>query len=148
MKLSESQSLERILESAVIVTWADLMHGAQTGLIHIEYGFASSDTLDYVKIWSSITPGHWLLACEYWMSASTLHDAGVRFDNGYQSQRLAHILEVLMQHQSAFTLPPNLGRQGLLQISTPTQEESTGATTSVNEAFDRLGSVLAQPALA
>ena len=36
MKLSESQSLERILESAVIVTWADLMHGAQTGLIHIE----------------------------------------------------------------------------------------------------------------
>ena len=148
MKLSESQSLERILESAVIVTWADLMHGTQTGLIHIEYGFGSSDTLDYVKVWSSISPGHWLLACEYWMSASTLHGAGVRFDKGYQSQRLAHILEVLMQHQGAFTLPPNLGRQGLLQISTPTQEESTRATMSVTEAFDHLGSVLAQPALA
>ena len=148
MKPSESQTLERILESAVIVTWADLMHGAQTGLIHIEYGFGSSDTLDYVKVWSSISPGHWLLACEYWMSASTLHGAGVRFDNAYQSQRLAHILEVLMQHQNAYTLPPNLGRQGLLQISTPTQEESTRATMSVTEAFDHLGSVLAQPALA
>ena len=148
MKLSESQSLERILESAVIVTWADLMHGTQTGLIHIEYGFGSNDTLDYVKVWSSISPGHWLLACEYWMSASTFHGAGVRFENGYQSEHLAQILEFLMQHQSAFTLPPNLGRQGLLQISTPTQEESTGATMSVTEAFDRLGSVLAQPALA
>ena len=148
MELSESQSLERILESAVIVTWADLMHGAQTGLIHIEYGFGSSDTLDYVKVWSSISPGHWLLACEYWMSASTFHGAGVRFENGYQSEHLAQILEFLMQHQSAFTLPPNLGRQGLLQISTPTQEESTGATMSVTEAFDHLGSVLAQPALA
>jgi len=148
MELSESQSLERILESAVIVTWADLMHGTQTGLIHIEYGFGSNDTLDYVKVWSSISPGHWLLACEYWMSASTFHGAGVRFENGYQSEHLAQILEFLMQHQSAFTLPPNLGRQGLLQISTPTQEESTGATMSVTEAFDRLGSVLAQPALA
>ena len=112
MKLSESQSLERILESAVIVTWADLMHGTQTGLIHIEYGFGSNDTLDYVKVWSSISPGHWLLACEYWMSASTFHGAGVRFENGYQSEHLAQILEFLMQHQSAFTLPPNLGRQG------------------------------------
>src|SRR5207237_2509584 len=137
MKLSESQSLERILESAVIVTWADLMHGTQTGLIHIEYGFGSNDTLDYVKVWSSISPGHWLLACEYWMSASTFHGAGVRFENGYQSEHLAQILEILMQHQSAFTLPPNLGRQGLLQISTPTQEASTEATRSVTKALDR-----------
>src|SRR2546430_5834025 len=27
-------SLERILESAIVVSWADLMRGAQTGLIH------------------------------------------------------------------------------------------------------------------
>jgi hypothetical protein len=81
------------------------------------------------------------------MSASTFQGAGVRFDNGYQSERQAHLLEILMQDQSAFALPPKLGRQGLLQIPTPTQEESTGAATSVNEAFDRLGSVLAQPAL-
>jgi len=42
MKLDENQGLEQVLESAVVVSWADLMHGAQTGLIRIEYGFAPS----------------------------------------------------------------------------------------------------------
>jgi hypothetical protein len=148
MTRNENQSLERVLESAVVVSWADLMRGAENGLIHIEYGFAPSGTLDYLKVWSSITRGHWLLACEYWTSASTFHDTGVHFDNGYQSESLAHILELVMQRQNAFALPPNLGRQGLLQILTPTEEESTAAAASVNEAFDRLGSALAEPTLA
>jgi hypothetical protein len=142
MRPNENQNLERILESAVVVSWADLMRGAQSGLIHIEYGFA---TLDYLQVWSSITRGHWLLACAYWTSASKFHDTGVHFDNGYQSESLAHILEVVMQHQNAFALPPNLGRQGLLQITTPTEEESTPAAAALNEAFDRLGSPLAEP---
>ncbi len=148
MKLNENQSLERILESASVVFWTDLTHGAQTSLIHIEYGFAPTGTLDYLKFWSSTTRGHWLLACEYWMSASTFHRAGVRFEKGYQSEGLAHILEFVMQHQNSFVLPTNLGRQGLLQVSTPTREESAAASASVNEACDRLGSALTEPALA
>jgi hypothetical protein len=148
MKPNESQSLERILESAIVVSWADLMRGAQTALVHIEYGFAPAGTLDYLKFWSSTTRGHWLLACEYWMSASTFHGTGVHFDNGYQSEGLAHILESVMQHQTAFSLPADLGRQGLLQIATPTQEESMVAAASVNAALDRVSSALAQPALA
>lgn len=149
MKLKEKQSLERVLESAVVVSWADLMLGAQNGLIHIEYGFAASGTLDYLQIWSSIARGRWLLACEYWMSASKFHGTGVHFENGYQSEGLAHILESVMQHQNAFVLPPDRGRQGLLQIPMPTEEESTAALESVSEAaLDRLGSVLTEPALA
>src|SRR3989442_15852557 len=42
-------SLERILESAIVVSWADLMRGAQTGLIHIEHGFAAGGTFDYLR---------------------------------------------------------------------------------------------------
>jgi hypothetical protein len=147
-----NQSLDQVLESAIVVSWADLMRGAGDGLIHIEYGFAPGGTLDYLKVWSSLTRGHWLLACEYWMSLSTFHGTGITFDNGYQSEGLAHILGFIMQHQDAFTLPANLGRQGLLQISTPTLEESTAATASVNHVFDGLGdglgSALAEPALA
>lgn len=143
-----SPSLEQILESAIIVSWADLTHDAQTGLIHIEYGFAPIGTLDYLKIWSSLTPGHWLLVCDYWMLETTFHGTGVRFDNGYESEGLAHILEFVMRHQSEFALPANLGRQGLLQISTPTQEESTAAGELVRESLDRLSSDLAEPALA
>lgn len=146
MKLNESQRLERVLESAVVVSWRDLMRGAGSGLIHIDYGFAASGDLDHLQIWSSITRGHWLLACEYWMSPSVLHRTGVRFENGYRSEDLAHILRTVMQHQSAFSLPEDLGRQGLLQVSTPTPEESTAAAASVHQALDRLGSVLTEPA--
>jgi hypothetical protein len=148
MKSEANQSLERTLESAVIVSWADLIHEAQTGLIHIEYGFAPTGTLDYLKIWSSLTRGHWLLACEYWMSESIFHGAGVRFDNGYESEGLSNILERVMQHQTSFVLPENMGRQGLLQISTPTEEDCSAAGEWIHDAFDRLGSALAEPALA
>jgi hypothetical protein len=141
----ENKSLERALESAIIVSWTDLMHGPQTGLIHIEYGFAPTGTLDYLKVLSSITRGHWLLACEYWMSANTFHSIGVRFENGYQSEGLARILEFVMQHQNSFLLPPNLGRQRLLQIPTPTEKESAAAAITVNEAIHSFGSLLAQP---
>jgi hypothetical protein len=89
--------------------------------------------------------GFWL---EYWMSPSTFHGTGVRFDNGYESEELAHILEFMMQHQNSFVLPPNLGRQGLLQISTPTVEESVAAAAMMDETFDRLASSLARPAVA
>ena len=146
--MNPNDNLERILESAVVVSWADLMRGAETGLIHIEYGFAPTGTLDYLKIWSSITRGHWLLACEYWMSANTFHDSGIRFDNGYESERLSNILERVMQHQTSFLLPENMGRQGLLQIATPTEEDRLAAGKWIRDFVFRLGSALAEPALA
>jgi hypothetical protein len=136
-----NQSLDEVLQSAVIVSWKDLMQENQAGLIHLEYGFTPAGTLDYLKAWSSIKPGHWLLACEYWMSASTFHGIGIRFDNGYESEGLAHILELVMQHQSSFVLPESIGRQGLLKISSPTDEQSTGAATAVDLAFNHPGTV-------
>ena len=148
MEADGKQSLDRTLECAIVVSWPDFTHGAQTGLIHVEYGFAPTGTVDYLKVWSSIARGHWLLACEYWTSANTFHGTGVRFDNGYKSEGLAHILEFVMQHQTSFVLPPNLGRQGLLQISTPTEEESAVAAVLINAAFDRVTSTFAEPAVA
>jgi hypothetical protein len=141
MKTNESQTLERILESAVIVSWADLMCGAQAGLVHIEYGFAASGTLDYLKFWSSVSRGHWLLAVEYWASPSKCHSTGVHFENGYESEALKHILDSVMQHQTEFSLPVDFGRQGLLQIVTPTQQESVVASALLNETLRHLGSL-------
>jgi hypothetical protein len=40
-----NQSLEQILESAIVVSWAGLMRGTEAGLIHIEYGVAPDGTL-------------------------------------------------------------------------------------------------------
>lgn len=148
MKSEVTQSLEGTLESAVIASWPDLVHDTQTGLIHVEYGFAPTGTLDYLKIWSSVTRGHWLLACEYWMSESAFHSVGIRFENGYESEGLSNILERVMQHQLSFVLPANLGRQGLLQIQTPTEKERAAAGESIREVFGRLDAILAGPALA
>jgi hypothetical protein len=145
MEPDKKQSLDKVLESAAVVSWTDLMRGVQTGMIHMEYGFTVSDTLDYLKVWSSITRGHWLLACSYWTSASTFHASGIHFENGYHSEGLAHILESVMQHQSAFILPSNLGRQGLLQIATPTEEDTARAAASVRNAYDCIESGIAQP---
>jgi hypothetical protein len=52
MRPNENQNLERILESAVVVSRADVMRGAQSGLIHIEYGFAPS------VLWIICRSGH------------------------------------------------------------------------------------------
>jgi hypothetical protein len=145
MKLHEpNENMEQILESAVVANWTDLMPGGRSGLVHIEYGFAPNGTLDYLQVWSSRKRGYWLLACTYRMSPTQSPGAGVYFDNGYKSEGLAHIFEVVMQHQNLFALPLNLGRQGLLQIETPTEMECKEAAASMNDVFDRLNS-LAQP---
>ena len=140
--------LDHILESAIVASWPDLMRGTHVGLVHIEYAFAPAGTLDYMKVWTSVTRGHWLLACEYWMSANTFHRIGVRFENGYQSEELARILEFVMQHQNSFALPASIGGQGLLQVSTPSEEERAMAAISVNEAIRSRVSLLAQPTVA
>lgn len=148
MKLNENQSLEQILESAIVASWKDLTNGVHPGLLHIEYNFAPGGTLDDLRIWSSLTRGHWLLVCEYWMSASNSHSSGVRFETGYHSEGLAHSLEFVMQRQNAFALPPNLGRPGLLQIPLPSEGEIAAAAVSVREAFDDVSSALGELVLA
>jgi hypothetical protein len=146
--MKTDQSVERILESAIVANWKDLIHGGRSPLIQVEYGYAPSGTLDYLRVWSSITPGYWLLACAYWTSASEFHNAGVQFENGYQSEGLAHILELVMEHQNAFAILPNLARQGLVHLTTPTEEECRAAAAAMNDMFDHVRDAPAEPLLA
>jgi hypothetical protein len=146
--VNEDRNFDQFLQSSVVVSWADLMRGPQGGLIHVEYDFTASGTLEHLQIWSSIVKGHWLLACGYQKAASEVLDAGVHFYNGYKSEGLARLLEQVVLRQKAFILPLNLGRAGLLQIATPTQEESAAAAVSVNEAFEYIHSAPAELALA
>jgi len=125
-----------------------LMKDAQLGLIHLEYAFAPDSSLEYLKLWSSLTRGHWRLACEYWMSASTFHESGVHFEKGFRSEGLTQTLEFIMQHQRAFSPSPDFGRTGLLQIHVPTEAESTAAAQSLREAFCRVNSFSAEPSIA
>jgi len=131
MNPDKAQNFEQILESAIVLAWPELMpgphvHDAPDGLVHIEYAFTPGGMLDDLQIWSATSRGIWYLACEFFMSASDHHGAGIRFVNGYQSKELAHILELVMQHQDSFALPQNIGRPGLIAIPTPTTLQSTG----------------------
>ena len=140
MMLNISHNFDQLLESAVVASWADLMRGSQSGPIHVEYGFAPSRTLDCLQVWICVVKGRWLLACEYQKAPSAFDDISVHFHNGYHSEGLARILELVILHQKALTLPQNLDRAGLLQITTPTQEESAAAAISINGAFDLINS--------
>jgi hypothetical protein len=148
MKPEQRHSLDRILECAVMLSWADLIRVNQSGLIHLDYGFGPGDSISYLKLWSSTIRGQWNLACEYWMSPSKFHAGGIHFENGYNSVNLARTLELIMQHQIAFVASPNLGRNGLLQIQEPTQEQKSAAHSSMASAFEHIQSVLMQPATA
>jgi hypothetical protein len=143
--MKQKQNFDHMLESAVVANWGDLMRGARGGLIHVEYGFAASSALEYLQIWSSISRGHWLLGCAYRMSASEPGGGEVHVENGYQSEALAQFLELVVAHQNAFAPPPDLGRAGLLQIATPTQNEISAAAAWASEAFAPAGSEFADP---
>jgi len=147
MNPEKLHSLDRILECAAVVSWADLMPLNGSGLIHIDYAFCPGGTIEYLKLWASTTRGHWRLVCEYWMSDSSFHLRGIHFEVGYKSEDLAHSLELIMRHQSAFVASPNLGRNGLLQIQQPTQEQIEAAGAAVAEAREHIRSVPMQPAM-
>jgi hypothetical protein len=55
MDSKEKQGFDQTLESAIVVSWADLMRGSPAGLIHIEYGFNTTGTVDYLKVLSSVS---------------------------------------------------------------------------------------------
>jgi hypothetical protein len=148
MDSKEKQGFDQTLESAIVVSWADLMRGSPAGLIHIEYGFNTTGTVDYLKVLSSVSSGHWLVACEYWMLGSASHPAGISFENGYESGMLARILQSVMPYQEFFMLPPNLGRERLLQIPTPTPEEVIAAGSWIQNTLKVFGSAVAEPILA
>lgn len=136
MDTTECQRLDRILEAAVIVSWPNLIAEGPSELVHVEYDFGDRGNVTFLQIWSSRTRGAWRLVCSYF--GSTLHQRDIEFENDYASEQLAETLNSVMHHQDAFLPPPNLGRQGLLQITSPSERERTAAATLIKEALDQI----------
>lgn len=130
--------LTRVLQSAVILSWDDLMPPATAGSIHIEYGTGTTGVVDYLKVFSSTTRGCWNLVCEYWVRSLWEHPAGMSFGDIPCPRRFAQAIEELMQHQGEFT-GLCASRDGMIQISPPTADERKQALSCITEAFDHLG---------
>lgn len=134
--------IARVLESAVVLSWKDLLHPSKEGLVHVEYGTAPELSLQYLKIWLSTTRGAWDLICEYSMSSgsSRVPAAGLTFSNGYHSADLALMLEQMMQHHDGF--PNSLSGESavnLIQVHSPTERDRVKAGACMTEAYHRLG---------
>jgi hypothetical protein len=131
--------MDRLLTSAVVLSWEDLLHASQRGLIHIE--FAPGKCLPYVKVWELTGKGEWSLVCEYWMSRgpTAVPRDGITFSNDYQSAALGEMLEVIMQHQDSFAASLVTPGAGLIQVTLPTDQESLAATACMRHAYEGLG---------
>src|SRR5579864_5816028 len=125
-------TLDQILESAVVLSWKDLLPG--TSLVHVEYRFGSSGSLEFLKVWSSITRGHQYLVCD-WTCAPSSVASHVSFSNDFYSKDLAQMLESIIQHQAIFTKDLTLHRNGLVQIHPPTEEDRRSAEAYMTVAF-------------
>lgn len=147
MSETECQQLDRILEAAVIVSWPELMADGEPGSIHVEYDFGPKGEVSLLRIWLSQTRGVWHLVCSYSDSTSG-RNRSIQFENGYASERLAETFTFAMRHQDIFLPPPNLGRQGLLQIAAPSEKERASAITLIKEAFDVVRYRYEEPVLA
>ncbi len=129
--------MDCMLENAVVLSWEDLPHDFEPGLIHIEY--TPGVSLNYVKIWQLMAKGAWSLICEYRVSPrSAAALTPLTFSNGYHSEGLAQMLEVIMQHQGDFAPSEGPGA-GLVQVTRPSEEEKEAANTYMKHAYDRLG---------
>jgi hypothetical protein len=132
--------MQRILESAVILNWKDLLHPSQRDLIQIEY--VQGIQLSYLKIWQLTGKGEWSLVCEYWLShrPAIATDNGTTFSNGYHSAALAAMLQVIMQHQDQFA-PLQPGSPSSTQIQLPTEQDIQAATACMKQAYENCGLV-------
>jgi hypothetical protein len=135
--------MDRILESAVVLSWKDLLHPSQKGLIHIEY--APATRLQYLKIWQLTKKGQWSLVCEYWMPNGSTESppGGMTFSNDYHSAGLAEMLEVIMEHQDNFA-PALTPGAGLIQVTLPTEQEDLASGERMGHVYESFGLSFAQ----
>ncbi len=127
--------LDHILTSVVVVNWEALTSSSATARIRVEYHIATDGSVEYLKLWMSARE-YWSLICDYSVHAGW--SDGPRFSNGYHSRSLGRLLQSIMLNQKLFCHSCAPGSNGLLEITTPTLEDSDAARLRVSETFQRL----------
>ena len=134
----DSIQLDAILADAVILNWSDLMPELTSGQIHIEYHVEATGSVEFVKVWGSTTRGSWNLICEHWMRWNATHPSGLRFSNSYKSDRLAKMLDTIMQHQAILPVGTAPGKDRLIQVQAPTNDDRVAASRLMEVLHKRL----------
>ena len=109
-----------------------------SGQIHIEYHVEARGSVEFVKVWGSPIRGCWNLICEHWMLWADSHQGGLHFDNGYKSDRLAKTLDTIMQHQGIFLVGAVPGKDRMIQVHPPTDDDRVSANRTMDVLRERL----------
>jgi len=131
------QSLDQMLNSAVVLNWDAVTQSSTAGRVRVEYHIGADGALEYLKLWSHARE-YWSLICEY--STHLSWSDGPRFCNGYHSRLLSRLLQSIMmnQQQCGHSSKPNTN--GTLEVGPPTADDVEAANL-------RFSAVL-QPAIA
>jgi hypothetical protein len=131
---ASSTALDHILGSAVVLNWDAVACQSKAATVRIEYHIGMDGSVEYLKLWAR---GHeyWSLVCDY--SPHLAWSDGPRFSNGYHSRSLGRLLQSIMMNQNLFRNDCTPNTNAILEIGTPTAEETSYATQRVNEAFQR-----------
>jgi hypothetical protein len=137
LKNQEVQTLDRILQCAIVLNWREVMRDSQQGSIHVEYRLGPGGSLQHIRVLSSRPRGGKKVVCEYRTQSSASNSRGLAFSNGYQSDELAQMVEFIVRHEATFPRGFACSPDRMLQIQFPTREETTAALLSMGEVMTR-----------
>lgn len=126
------QSLEQLLNSAVVLNWDAVTQSSTLGRVRVEYHIGADGALEYLKLWSHARE-YWSLVCEY--STHLSWSDGPRFCNGYHSRSLSRLLQSIMVNQGQCSHGRDPNTNGALEVAPPTAEDVEAATRRVSETF-------------
>lgn len=133
-----------LLESAVMLSWNELLKSSPSSLVYVEYGIAPEPSLQYVKIWLATSRGYWNFVCEYWIASGfkSAPPIGLTFSNGFHSSILAEILDATMQAREGFIGSfSGDNRVSVIVVHSRTKDQLQKAQEYMSEAYERVGLV-------
>ena len=134
-------TIDRILECAVLLNWKDFVSGSLPMAMQLEYRTgAPTRSLEFLKLWSSNSRGQRTLICEYWMQLKPTHQQGITFTGTHSSPGLTRMLDTIMHHQEIFSLARIGLRDGVVQIASPDQGERAAAKRHMTQTLERITS--------
>ena len=131
--VATTPTLQRMLESAVIANWADVLPAIPGGQVDLEYRIAADGSLEFLRLWACSRKGFCSLICQYSMFWKWSSTQEVSFGSGFQSTALANALAYVLQHQGSFDhRSPSI--RGWAQVQQPTKEQTRMAAEYVESA--------------
>lgn len=132
------QTLEQLLNSAVVLNWDAVTQSSSPGRVSVEYHIGADGTLEHLKLWSS-TREYWSLICEY--SAHLSWSDGPRFCNGFHSRSLSRLLQSIIMNQRLCNPSHGPNTNGIFEVGPPMAEDVDAAKLRVSETFQPIVAV-------